>query len=119
MKRNFAIVVALVVVALALSSRPVRAQNAALVITDAACGVYAGDCSTGVLVTGNFVVTHSGNQKVSCQGILPAGSPLPTTAAHCDITTSGFPCTTNSAVTANWHETVSPSGHFNLQCFAH
>lgn len=60
MKRNFAIVVVLVAVALALSSRPAHAQ--AVVVSGAGCAVLAGDCATGEAITGNFVMSVSGQQ---------------------------------------------------------
>ena len=115
MKRNFAIVVTFVSVALALSSRPVRA--AAVIVSDAGCLVLAGDCATPEAITGNFSMSSSGNSRASCEGQLPAGSPLPPDgAAHCDFASTGLSCSTTFGITDDWTETVTPSGQVNLTC---
>jgi len=126
MKRNFAIVVALVVVALAFCSPPARAQNAhsAFVIRDFMCFIPDATCTTGFPIMDNSttaVVTNSGFSKVSCQAKLPAGATLPTQGkVLCDFNSSGgMQCQTATALTNDWQATVSPSGRVNFQCFVH
>jgi len=126
MKRNFAIVgivVMFVAGALALSSRSARAQsNAAVIINDQLCGVFAGDCSTVEISTDNHEVqtslATSGNAMLSCKLDLPAGAPLPANgAAHCDTTnTGGGLCNTSYGSTADWSETISASRQVTLRC---
>jgi hypothetical protein len=74
MKRNFAIVVAIVAVGFALSSRPASAQstNAAVVIHDAGCDAFDGLCSTVVFTapTGVTVTNSAGNSVYNCTGTL-------------------------------------------------
>src|SRR5437899_12418251 len=116
MKRNFAIVVTFVAVALALSSRPARAKsNRAVIINDQACGVFAGDCTTFELSTDNHEVQTSvdtsGNAVLSCKLDLPAGAPLPAKgAAQCNFANTGATCNTSYGPTDDWKETVSASG---------
>jgi hypothetical protein len=120
MKRNFAIIVALVAVGLALSSRPARAQsNAAVVIHDDFCDAFDGACATVVLTapTGVSVTNSSGNSVYNCTGTLPAGTTLPPQgAAHCNYANTGVICDTGSGPTTDWDETVTPSGQYNLKC---
>jgi hypothetical protein len=121
MKRNFAFAAVLVAVALALSSRPARADNGAVVVNDLACVVLAGDCKTFEISPESHEVqtslATSGNAMLSCKLDLPAGAPLPAKgAAHCDNASTGIFCTTSSGTTTDWKETVSASGHVTLTC---
>src|SRR5690349_1838568 len=121
MKRNFAIVgmvVMFVAGALALSSRPARADGA-LIIQNAACNVPDANCApvTIIDVGTTFSQQPNGNSKASCEGTLPAGAALPTQGAvHCDGSTNPLTCSTTFGVTSNWKATISPSGQVNLQC---
>ena len=123
MKRNFAIVltvVAVVAVGLALSSRPARANNGALIVRDLLCQVFDGNGNPQI-VTQTIFVENNNVVKITCKGIVPNNTG---SAVHWgpDNNPIGpgtqYSCQPSATPSTDWHTTVSANGlsDTNITC---
>ena len=91
-------------------------MEAAVRIDDFNCSVFDGDGGSA-LVTGDVVITSSGNTNFKCKG---SGVPNSTGAAVIwNYENTGTLCYTQGGATEDWQSVVSASGNATLQCKIH
>ncbi len=103
--------------------------NGAVVIKDTSCTVFGTVLTNGTLTLELFdvygsvkVITPSKNynMNVSCHGDLPDGMDSPANAVVLGFDNTGLNCCVNFDgawfSTAEWHETITPSGNVSLTC---
>jgi len=91
-------------------------KEASVHINDFGCGVLDGD-GNFASVTGDVVITSSGNANFKCKG---SGVPNSTgTAVIWNFENSGYYCNTFAGLTDNWQTVVSASGNVTLICKVH
>jgi len=101
-------------------------SNGAIVIKDTSCTVLGTDSSGNLLPFDVFesvkVITPSRiyAKNVSCHGDLPDTMVSPDRALVLDYSNTGLECCVNFDgnwySTAQWHETITPSGNVSLTC---
>lgn len=91
-------------------------KEAAVRIDDFGCTVLDGS-GNGTPVTGDVVITSSGNTNFKCKGKGVANSTG--SAVIWNYENSGLLCNTLNGVTDDWQSVVSASGNVTLQCKIH
>jgi hypothetical protein len=117
MKKASILFTAIVSCSLMLVSWKAASNKAAAVrIDDFGCTVLDGE-GNGAYVTGDVVITSSGNTNFKCKG---KGISNPTGAAVIwNYQNSGLLCSTLNGLTEDWQSVVSASGNVTLQCKIH
>jgi hypothetical protein len=91
-------------------------KEAAVHINDFGCSVFDGD-GNPASVTGDLVLTKSGNTNFKCKG---TGVPNSTgSAVIWNFENTGAYCNTITGVTDDWQTVVSASGNVTLICKVH
>ncbi len=132
MKRAYALslfVVGVLMIIPTTGSAQVPGGNGAVVIKDTSCTVLGTVFTNGDFILVPFevlesvkVITPSKNytKNVSCHGDLPDGMSPPPNAVVLDFGNTGLTCCVNFdgvwLSTAEWHETITPSGNVSLTC---
>ena len=85
----------------------------AVVVNEGGCGMLDGD---GGFVPGEMhsVTNNGGNTIFKCQSKKVQNSTR--SSVVWDQANTGFMCTTTAGVTADWRETITPSGNATLTC---
>jgi hypothetical protein len=91
-----------------------KADNGAVIINDAGCGLLDGNGGFALADSDHAVITSNGNGVLVCKASGLANDTG--TAVRYNFASTGFLCGTPAGATQDWSETVSASGNATLSC---